>query len=236
MSCWKVVGLPHAAGAAKDRNGRTFQYRLKSAKVLMSCCCQQVQRFQDLEVCQRRLRSRARHSAESDGAPPQVMVELARNNRIVYVSAIIRAVETKGQADDMTGEIDINLRDDVGGYIPQAHYRCNARKYVSGQLEYFPIRWRMPRHATKAQGLCRWIAYRSTCAMDDEESCDDVCEFVSCRTIEGLRIIGRPKMTCVTSAGLIEGASMAIAEAERKTILHVRPRNVLAALSLKQSM
>jgi len=148
--------------------------------------------FQDLEYANGDCGHVRGIQPSQNGAPPQVMVELARNNRIVYVSAIIRAVETKDKPDDMTGEIDINLRDDVGGYIPQAHYRCNARKYVSGQLEYFPIRLAYATTCHKAQGLS---LDRVQIDMRDWMMKSPAMTYVSlsrCRTIEGLRIIGRP--------------------------------------------
>lgn len=74
------------------------------------------------------------------GEPPTIMVELVRNNKLVYVSSIVRNVESKDKPDDMSGEVDIPSKDDLGKWIGKQHYRGAAKKYVAGQVEYFPIR------------------------------------------------------------------------------------------------
>jgi hypothetical protein len=74
------------------------------------------------------------------GEPPKVLIELARSGTVVPVRSVVRSVDSLDRPSDMHDEITVASGEDLGGYIGQPHFRAKAKRYVSGQLEYFPIR------------------------------------------------------------------------------------------------
>ena len=84
--------------------------------------------------------------------PDYFRVKLARNGHEVTVPMLVREVSIKDRPDGWSG-LAISKLDDNGVYIPQPHYRGAKRRYVLGQLEYFPIRLGYASTVHKSQGL-----------------------------------------------------------------------------------
>lgn len=85
--------------------------------------------------------------------PPTIVIELVRNGREVGVEPIVRAVESRDKPDDMGDYATIPKKDDVGGYVAKPHYRGDAKRFVSGQLNYYPIRLAYASTIHRCQGL-----------------------------------------------------------------------------------
>jgi ATP-dependent exoDNAse (exonuclease V) alpha subunit len=124
------------------------------------------------------------------GQPPTVQVELVRNNMVVNVRPLVRGVEFKDKPDGMTVEHSVPASDDFGYYIPRPHYRGKTRRYVTGQIEYYPIRLAYASTVHKSQGLSL-----DKCQIDvnDWSFSNAGMVYVAlsrCRTMEGLRLVG----------------------------------------------
>lgn len=124
---------------------------------------------------------------------PFVCVKLARSGREVYVHRITRMVEQEHQPEGFSGPT-IPPSEDVRKYISQQHYRAKTKRYVTGQIEYFPIRlaWASTVHKTQSLTL-------------DSIQVDFRNHFFSspamlyvalsrCRTFQGLRLVGQPEV------------------------------------------
>lgn len=72
--------------------------------------------------------------------PPAVVVELVRNGREVLVNSLVRNMESKEKLDAGLSYDEIPGKDDVGGFHARPHWRGSAKKFVAGQIEYYPIR------------------------------------------------------------------------------------------------
>lgn len=75
------------------------------------------------------------------GAMPPIKVRLVRTGEVVSVSMVVRGMEFKDQPDGFPPDYTrLEPYDDLGGYHPYPHYRPKAKRYVRGQVEYYPIR------------------------------------------------------------------------------------------------
>ena len=127
-------------------------------------------------------------------SPPSVMVELVRTGEIVHVGSLVRDVSFGDQPGWVGGEWQEQGAGEDGKFCAQPHYRKAKRRWVVGQLEYFPLR----------------LAYASTCHKVQGLSLDRVqIDFRNwmwkqagmlyvglsrARTLEGLRLVGPPVM------------------------------------------
>lgn len=123
---------------------------------------------------------------QQPGRMPSVQIELVRTGQIVDVNPIVRSVDHKDKPDTMSGEDQF----DGDGWYPKPHRSKISKRYVEGQVEYYPIR----------------VAYASTCHKAQGLSLDRVqidarhwmmsgpamlyVGLSRCRTIEGLRLVG----------------------------------------------
>jgi ATP-dependent DNA helicase PIF1 len=121
--------------------------------------------------------------------PRYIAVQLVRTGRTELINKLVRDVSSKDKPDGWYGET-IPADMDMGAYIPRPHYRGKKKLYVSGQIEFFPMR----------------LAYASTCHKSQGLSLDraqvdfrnpffgaNSMLYVSLsrvRTFEGLRIVG----------------------------------------------
>jgi hypothetical protein len=117
-------------------------------------------------------------------------VELIRTKKEVVVGRIVREVAATDEPEGWVGdELD---RDDEAGWLPRQHYRPKDKKYVLGQIRYFPLRLAYASTVHKSQGLTLdrvQVDYRDRFF----ESAAMVYVALSrCRTLEGLRLVGGP--------------------------------------------
>jgi ATP-dependent DNA helicase PIF1 len=122
----------------------------------------------------------------------QITIELARTGREIELPKIVRGVEHSEKPDGWSGE-PIDEDDDNGGYLARNHYRGRAKRYVTGQVEYFPLRLAYASTVHKSQGL---TLDRVQVDIRDPFFKHPSMLYVAlsrCRTAEGLRIVGQPE-------------------------------------------
>lgn len=124
------------------------------------------------------------------GMPASVAIELVRTGQVVQVSPLVRAVDYRDKPDSMTVEVTVPSHEDNGRYLPMPHYRKAARRYVEGQVEYYPMRLAYASTVHKSQGLS---LDRVQIDIRDWTMRNPAMIYVAlsrCRTIEGLRVVG----------------------------------------------
>lgn len=88
------------------------------------------------------------HVLAFDKTSGEVKVKLVRNGREVAVKSIIRGVEHKHKPSGWG-----DVKDSSGGWLPEKHRNTEKKRYVSGQVQYFPIRLAWASTVHKSQGL-----------------------------------------------------------------------------------
>jgi ATP-dependent DNA helicase PIF1 len=117
-------------------------------------------------------------------------IRLKRNDKVVEIDRIVRGVEDyRKPADPWTGR-RVPKAEDRGEYIPEPHFRGAVRRYVSGQVEFFPVKLAYASTVHKSQGLTLDV-----CQIDirDHFFREPAMEYVALsrvRAVEGLRIVG----------------------------------------------
>lgn len=129
------------------------------------------------------------------GVPPSLIVELVRTGSNVCVDPIVRGVEQSDKPADLTVEISLKASDPAcGQWLPKGHFRGDKKTYVSGQVQYWPVRLAYATTVHKCQGLsldrvqidCRsWMMANPAMLY---------VALSRCRTLEGLRIVGQPEV------------------------------------------
>lgn len=117
------------------------------------------------------------------------IVHLVRTDASVEVPPIVRAVDTMDRPDGWQGRT-VAKDEDVGGYLPELHYRGKARRYVLGQVEYVPLRLAYASTVHKSQGL---TLDRAQVDFRDRFFASPSMLYVAisrCRTLGGLRLVG----------------------------------------------
>jgi hypothetical protein len=84
------------------------------------------------------------------GIPPYILVELVRTGGVVKVPPIVRSVSFKDKPTGFVGEQQIL---GAGEYYPAPHHNKSDKRYVAGQIQYYPIRLGYATTAHKSQGL-----------------------------------------------------------------------------------
>jgi ATP-dependent DNA helicase PIF1 len=117
-------------------------------------------------------------------------VRMIRTGREEQIRKLVRGVEQHDRPDGWAG-MKVPRNDDFGEWIPEPHYRGNVRRYVLGQIEYFPMRLAYASTCHKSQGLTLdkvQIDYRGQ--FFGAEAMMYVA-LSRCRTLEGLRLVGQ---------------------------------------------
>lgn len=120
-----------------------------------------------------------------------VTIELVRTGEEITLPRIVRGVEHMEKPDGWNG-IVIPKEEDQNQYRPRTHFRGRVKRYVTGQVEYFPMR----------------LAYASTVHKSQSLTLDRVqvdfrdwffgrpgmlyVALSRARTLGGLRLVGQP--------------------------------------------
>jgi ATP-dependent DNA helicase PIF1 len=114
-------------------------------------------------------------------------IELVRTGKVVTVGRIIREV---AQDDEPSGWHGDEVSELAGeGWLPRPHYRPKDKRYVTGQVRYFPMRLAYASTVHKSQGLS---LDRVQVDMRDRFFSGNAMAYVAlsrCRTLEGLRVV-----------------------------------------------
>lgn len=117
------------------------------------------------------------------------IVHLVRTDREVNVYRIVRGCETPERPDGWDG-VTMPRGEDDGGWIARQHFRGRVRRYVLGQVEYYPMRLAYASTVHKSQSL---TLDRVQCDFRDWFFGRPSMLYVAlsrCRTLAGLRLVG----------------------------------------------
>lgn len=118
------------------------------------------------------------------------IVRLFRTGETVEVDRIIRGVEQDNSPDGWPDDAPRYNDADGAIWIDRPHYRTRAKRYVLGQVEYYPMRLAYSTTVHKSQSLTLdrvQVDYR------DKFFSTPSMMYVAlsrCRTLEGLRLVG----------------------------------------------
>jgi len=130
-------------------------------------------------------------SSREGGMAPTVLVELVRTGEVVGVESLVRAMDFGDKPDWYNGAwIDQGGEGD-GRFLAQPYYRKSKRRWVVGQIEYFPLRLAYASTVHRAQGLSLdrvqvdfrgWMFARQHAML--------YVALSRARSLEGLRLVG----------------------------------------------
>lgn len=121
-----------------------------------------------------------------------IIIELVRTGEQIILPSVVRGVEFMDKPDGWSGEV-ISKGEDIGEYIPRQHFRGKVRRYVTGQIEYFPIRLAYASTVHKSQSL---TLDRVQVDFRDWFFGKPAMTYVAlsrARSLEGLRLVGQPE-------------------------------------------
>lgn len=84
-----------------------------------------------------------------------INVHLVRTDKIVSIERLVRGVEVRDRPEDWPSNAPRipKAEDDGSVYIDRLHFRGGARRYVLGQIEYFPLSLAYASTVHRSQGL-----------------------------------------------------------------------------------
>jgi hypothetical protein len=124
------------------------------------------------------------------GIPPYILVELVRTGGVVKVPPIVRSVSFKDKPTGFVGEQQIL---GAGEYYPAPHHNKSDKRYVAGQIQYYPIRLGYATTAHKSQGLSLDKVQVDFRAWQFSNPGMGYISLSRCRSLEGLRLVGQPE-------------------------------------------
>lgn len=126
--------------------------------------------------------------------PPTVMVELVRTGEIVHVSSLVRDISYSDQPDWISSQWDEQGTEEDGKFFGQPHFRKKKRRWVVGQLEYFPLRLAYASTCHKVQGLSLDRVQIDFRTWNWKQPAMCYVGLSRARTLEGLRLVGPPEL------------------------------------------
>lgn len=125
-----------------------------------------------------------------EGVEDLITIRLARTGEVIELPKIVRAVEFSERPDGWNGDTIPKMMDD-GGWHSRNHFRGRVRRYVTGQVEYFPVRLAYATSVHKSQSL---TLDRVQVDFRDRFFGMPAMLYVAlsrCRTLGGLRLVGQ---------------------------------------------
>jgi ATP-dependent DNA helicase PIF1 len=127
-------------------------------------------------------------------SPPAVMVELVRTGEVVYVGSLVRDISFLDQPEWIGGQWGEQKADEDGKFLAQPHYRKSKKRWVTAQLEYFPLRLAYASTCHKVQGLSLDRVQIDFRTWNWKQAGMVYVGMSRARTLEGLRLVGPPEM------------------------------------------
>jgi|ERR1700680_548476 len=118
------------------------------------------------------------------------IVRLFRTGETVDVEPIVRGVEQDDAPHDWPADAPRYNDSDGAVWMPRSHYRTRAKRYVLGQVEYYPMRLAWATSVHKSQSL---TLDRAQVDFRDRFFHTPSMLYTACsrvRTLEGLRLVG----------------------------------------------
>jgi ATP-dependent DNA helicase PIF1 len=118
-------------------------------------------------------------------------IRLVRTKQVIHLSRLTRGVEHSERPAGWFATADrIPPASDDGGWHPRPHYRGRVKRWVTGQVEYWPLRLAYATTVHKSQSL---TLDRVQCDFRGHFFQQPAMLYVAlsrCRTLEGLRLVG----------------------------------------------
>lgn len=130
------------------------------------------------------------HIVAHDPAAHTVSIELVRNHTIIELSPIVRSVDFTDRPDGYEGVQFPRLDEDDAPYLEKPHYRVKNRRYVMGQIEYYPLRLAYASTVHKSQSLTLDKVQVDFRGWMFKKPAMLYVALSRCRTLEGLRLVG----------------------------------------------
>lgn len=114
-------------------------------------------------------------------------IELIRTGKTIELGKIVRDVTQEEEPPEWQGEAVSEMAGE--GWYPRVHFRPKDKKYVVGQITYFPLRLAYASTCHKAQGL---TLDRVQVDLRDRFWQSPAMAYVAlsrCRSLEGLRVV-----------------------------------------------
>lgn len=116
-------------------------------------------------------------------------VRLRRTGKVMEIPVIVRSYDYSEKPDGWEG-ITISAREDSGEYIQRHHFRGRVRRYVTGQIEYFPLRLCYASTTHKSQSLTLDSVQIDFRDFFFSHAAMLYTALSRCRTLAGLRLVG----------------------------------------------
>jgi ATP-dependent DNA helicase PIF1 len=122
-----------------------------------------------------------------------IVIKLVRTGECIELPRLVRGVEYSDRPDSWSGRFIPKAEDD-GGWHPWQHYRGRVRRYVLGQIQYFPLRLAYATSVHKSQSLTldRVQVDIRNAFFGQPAMC--YVAMSRCRSLSGLRIVGQPEV------------------------------------------
>lgn len=124
------------------------------------------------------------------GVPPLINVELVRTGEIVKVNPIVRSVSFRDKPTDFKSDEKVR---ESGAYYPRQHLNSGDKRYVVGQIHYYPLILGYASTAHRSQGLTLDRVQVDMRAWQFKNPGMGYISLSRCRSLEGLRIVGQPE-------------------------------------------
>jgi hypothetical protein len=123
-----------------------------------------------------------------------LLIELVRTGREITLSPLVRGVESSDRPAGWNSTVKVPASEDDGGWRPQPHYRARVKRWVTGQVEYLPLRLAYATTVHKSQSL---TLDRVQCDIRNAFFGQPAMTYVAmsrCRSLQGLRIVGQAEV------------------------------------------
>lgn len=132
------------------------------------------------------------YSVDMDQHDSWINIKLVRTGEEIELYPLVRGVEHSDRPYDWPEHATrVPASEDDGGWIPRPHYRARVKRYVTGQVEYFPLRLAYATSVHKSQSL---TLDRVQVDFRNHFFSQPAMLYVAlsrCRTLQGLRLVGQ---------------------------------------------
>ena len=128
------------------------------------------------------------------GDDDPLVIKLVRTSKEIELSPLVRGVESSDRPAGWSSTVKVPASEDDGGWRPQPHYRGRVKRWVTGQIEYFPLRLAYGTTVHKSQSLTLDRVQLDFRNRFFEQPAMLYTAMSRCRTLAGLRIIGQPEV------------------------------------------
>lgn len=135
------------------------------------------------------------HNLRSIVSEESISIKLVRTGKVIELSPLTRGIEHFERPAGWPATADrISASQDDVGWHPRPHYRSRVKRWVTGQISYFPLRLAYSTSCHKSQSLTL-----DKCQIDIRNSFfgqPAMCYVAMSRvrSLAGLRIVGQPEV------------------------------------------